>query len=33
MSNESGREISDTARTEGFWLGVIVSSLLWWVFG
>ena len=32
MSNTEQRDVADTARTEGFWIGVIVASLVWWFF-
>jgi len=31
MSRQT-EEITNAARTEGFWVGVIVTSLLWWIF-
>jgi hypothetical protein len=32
MSNNAHDEIATQARTEGFWFGVILTSLIWWVF-
>ena len=34
MSNTEQRDVADTARTEGFWIGIIIGAAIgYWIWG
>jgi len=32
MSNNSGNEIWSNGASYGFWFGVILTNIIWWIF-